>query len=109
MEIDLNKIEAELGIGKDVVVELLKEYLKESEGLLSKLEAAVASGDYAVMVSTAHTLKGSAGNLRVTSIQDAARTVEMAAREKKDKAAMEPQVGALKILHSELKTLLERV
>ena len=75
MEIDLNKIEAELGIGKDVVVELLKEYLKESEGLLSKLEAAVASGDYAVMVSTAHTLKGSAGNLRVTSIQDAARTV----------------------------------
>ncbi len=105
MEINLEKIESELGIDKEVVVELLKEYLKESEGILAKLEAAVTSGDYATMITTAHTLKGSSGNLRVTLIQDAARTVEMAAREKTDTATIGGLVTSLKALHDEMRTL----
>ncbi len=109
MELDISKIVTELGIGKEVVVELLNEYLKESEVLLTKLGVAIASGDYAVMISTAHTLKGSAGNLRMTPIQDTARGIEMAAKEKKDKATMEPQVVALKALHEELRTILGNV
>lgn len=109
MEIDMNKIAAELGIDQEVVLELLKEYLKEADGLIGKLEGSLASGDYAVLISTAHTLKGSSGNLRMTPIQEAARAVELSGKEKKDKASIEALVASLKALHEELRTILGKM
>jgi len=109
MEIDWVKSESELGLGRPVILELFKEYLKEAEGLLAKLEAAVASGDYTALVSAAHTLKGSSGNLRLTQIQDAARAVEMAGKEKKDRAAIGELIKDLRALHEELRKLTGNV
>ncbi len=103
MEIDWVKIESELGIDRAVILELFKGYLTEAEGLLAKLEAAVASGDYTALASAAHTLKGSSGNLRLTQIQEAARAVEMAGKEKKDRAAIGELIKGLRALHEELR------
>ena len=52
---------------------LIGSFLEESESILDNLQAAIASKDYATIRSTAHSIKGSAGNLRFNELANIAK------------------------------------
>jgi len=57
---------------------LIESFLEESAPILTNLRAAVASNDYATIRSTAHSIKGSAGNLRFSELAEMAKELEHA-------------------------------
>lgn len=58
---------------------LIESFLEESGPILTNLKAAVESNDYATITSKAHSIKGSAGNLRFGELADMANELENAA------------------------------
>jgi len=64
---------------------LIGSFLEESNPILEKLQSAVESKDYAAIRSAAHSIKGSAGNLRFNELADMAKELEHAG-EKSDAA-----------------------
>jgi len=62
---------------------LIESFLEESTPILTTLSSAIETKDYDTIKSTAHSIKGSAGNLRFTALADMAKELEHAA-EKSD-------------------------
>ena len=78
---NLNYIEmaAAIGLKEKHMPMLIGSFLEEAKPLLSKMSEAIAVQDYATIQSTAHSIKGSAGNLRFSELQEMARELELAA------------------------------
>lgn len=57
---------------------LVGSFLEETEPLLTKLHTAIKDKDYALVRSIAHSIKGSAGNLRFTELYEMAKELEYA-------------------------------
>jgi len=57
---------------------LIESFVEESNPILNKLQSAVESKDYETIKATAHSIKGSAGNLRFSELAEMAREVEHA-------------------------------
>ena len=83
---------------------LIESFLEESTPILSTLLTATKSNDYVTIRSTAHSIKGSAGNLRFSELADMAKELEHAA-ENEDSAfeyasyaeAMQKAIETIKI------------
>lgn len=57
---------------------LIASFLEESNPILDNLETAIQSKDYTTIRSTAHSIKGSAGNLRFNELAEMAKELERA-------------------------------
>ena len=57
---------------------LIASFLEESNPILEKLQAAIESKEYVAIRSAAHSIKGSAGNLRFNELAEMAKELEHA-------------------------------
>ena len=60
---------------------LIESFLEESGTILKTLESAIASKDYTSIALQAHSIKGSAGNLRLNEIYEMTKEMELSAKE----------------------------
>ncbi len=80
------KILKELGgISENVYDELVNEIILQIKGQIPELKGLLNRNDFDSMAKIAHSIKGSSGNLRFTKMQEAAKALEFAVKEKKDK------------------------
>jgi HPt (histidine-containing phosphotransfer) domain-containing protein len=80
------KILAELTyLSEEVYDELLGILLLQAEEKITELKAAAEKDDFSSIAKIAHSLKGSSGNLRVNTIYEPAKSMELIARENPDK------------------------
>jgi signal transduction histidine kinase/ligand-binding sensor domain-containing protein/DNA-binding response OmpR family regulator/HPt (histidine-containing phosphotransfer) domain-containing protein len=64
--------------------DLLSQFAKKQIDAAAQISAALASGDQTSAERIAHTVRGVAGNLGMTEVQDAAQKLEKAIRERQD-------------------------
>lgn len=103
MEIDRKKVSAELGIGEDIYGELVGEFISQGEAQAGKMKEAIESNDLDEIARIAHMVKGTSGNLRINIIQELARSIESAAKEKKDVDTIAGNLAKLEAALAELK------
>jgi len=73
---DLDALKSELELDHEDVVELIGEFRTFLIGTMAELEKAIHAKDFAKARSLAHSVKGSAGNLRVTKIFEIAKSMQ---------------------------------
>ena len=73
---DVDAIIEELELDREDIVELLTDFREFLEGTMPKLEAALAGGDLSESRSLSHSIKGSAGNLRVNAVYITAKSMK---------------------------------
>jgi histidine phosphotransfer protein HptB len=78
---NLKEFAENLGIEQDECFELIELFLETSTTDLSKVETAIASGDREATVDAAHSIKGAAANLGLMEIYEAAKQMEIDARQ----------------------------
>ena len=91
------------GIDEETFNELLGCFATEVEEELAKLAVAAGAGDYATIARVGHGLKGMAGNLRLTLLQDMGKEIEAIGKEGKDAPAIQAKIAAFKQGMEELK------
>ncbi len=75
---------SKIGLNVKHIPILIQSFMDESTGIMQRLEEAIAAMDYDGIVSAAHSIKGSSGNLKFTEMYELAKDVELCAKEKKD-------------------------
>jgi len=75
---------------------LLSSFLEESTPIITKIKEATASSDFTTIKASAHSLKGSAGNLKFDAIYEMAREIELASADNDTSFAYEEYIGAVK-------------
>lgn len=70
-----------LGIEEDEYIELVELYVQTGFNDLNKLRAAIKLGDKEKTINAAHSLKGASGNLGLMEFYEAAKEIEMKARD----------------------------
>jgi HPt (histidine-containing phosphotransfer) domain-containing protein len=103
MELDKQKIMADLGIDEEMLKELLGDFLPDAETDIKNLEEALASDNFDEIAKLGHGLKGMAANIGITQMQDMAKTIEQLAKESKDKQKISENLESLKSALKELK------
>lgn len=68
------------GIPEAVYDAIVQSFYEEVKGRLAVIKASVESNNFEEIAMAAHTIKGSAGNLRLTQIQEIAKSLECAAK-----------------------------
>ena len=81
MQLDKKKACDELGVDEETFTELLKSFFSDADDEIVKLEKAIEVDNFEEIVRIGHTIKGLAGNYRVTPIQNLAETIEHLAKE----------------------------
>lgn len=107
-KLDIKKAGAELGFEEGVYGELLLSFIADAEEELRNLGTALNLGDFEVIAGSAHGIKGMAGNLLITHVQDTAKAIEMLAKGVKDKAEISAKLADLERDISELKVQAKR-
>ena len=79
--INFDEMAASIGLKPKHIPLLIGSFLEESTTILADLESAINSSDYAAIKSHAHSIKGSAGNLKFNEIYEMAREMELSAAE----------------------------
>ena len=79
--VDWPGMEARYGAKPDFLLRLLSAALGSQEETPQRMRDAAETGDFSLMVSLAHSLKGTAGTLMANNLMDQARAVETASRE----------------------------
>ena len=79
--LNFEEMAASIGLKPKHMPMLIGSFLEESGPILSNIRTAIGSADYADIKMQAHSIKGSAGNLKFTEIYDMAREMEFAGRE----------------------------
>lgn len=103
MQIDRAKAIKELGISTELLNELLGIFVEQAESTLKIMSEVVDKKDYEQIRKSAHFIKGSAGNLRIDTIQEIAREIELGAIEKQGINIIEGHVDKLRIVFEEVK------
>jgi two-component system, sensor histidine kinase and response regulator len=67
-----------LGGDEMILTEIVRVFLEDAPGQFQAMQAAAASGDIGVLRRLAHTMKGAAGTVGATRLQDAALALEQA-------------------------------
>ncbi len=99
--VDLEKALAELAVDRATFLQVLDGFVETIPARVADLEQAVAHADPEMLCAAAHTLKGSAGNVRAESIRRIAEDLETRGREHR--------LDALDASLAELVTLFDRV
>lgn len=103
MGLDRQRALNELGIPEAMYDELLSDLLKQVDDGINVLNEAVAANDLDTITQVSHSIKGSAGNLRVNSIYITAKELESAAKGKKDINVIKEDLERLKTAFAGLK------
>ena len=74
-----DEISASIGLKLKHIPLLIGSFLDESKIIMSSLENAIETKNYAEIKSSAHSIKGSAGNLKFNEIYEMAKEVELSA------------------------------
>jgi len=80
--INQEEMAAAIGLKAKHVPLLVGSFLEEATPILEKLQEAIEAKDYDAIKSTAHSIKGSAGNLRFTEVYDMTKEMEFAGDKK---------------------------
>ncbi|MBD3169679.1 MAG: response regulator [candidate division Zixibacteria bacterium] len=80
-ELDLSAIRSNLGDDSEALTELISMFLEETPQQLSEINSAITGKDFEKVAHLAHSLKGAAGNFNAGGVINAARELEMAAKE----------------------------
>lgn len=64
------------GIAEDVYAALVQELIKQAETINAQMKTALRNADFGTITTLAHSLKGAAGNLRISSIYEIACAIE---------------------------------
>ena len=68
---------AAIGLKPKHMPMLIGSFLEESETILQSLADAIASNDFDAIKQHAHSIKGSAGNLKFTEVYDMVKEIEL--------------------------------
>jgi HPt (histidine-containing phosphotransfer) domain-containing protein len=79
--LDLAALERQTGGDASLRREIVRMFLEDCPMRVDAIGAALASGDIPMLVSSAHTLKGSAAYLKASIVRDHAAEIERCARE----------------------------
>jgi PAS domain S-box-containing protein len=83
---------------------LLLDFIRRQEGLITELRIALEAGDHAQAGAMAHRVKGAAGSLGLTALQEAAGALYIALRHD-DAPAVEPGILALSAALDDLREI----
>lgn len=81
--INLEELAATIGLKPKHVPMLIGSFLDESKTIMSDLKDAIEKRDFDNMKLHAHSIKGSAGNLKLNEIYEMAREMEFAAADQR--------------------------
>ena len=98
MKVDSKEIASVLGISETHIPLLVGSFLDESKEILENLLAAVESKNYTDITLHAHSIKGSAANLRFNDIAEIAKSMELSAKTEDNSFAYEERGKELKAL-----------
>lgn len=73
---DIDALIKELELDKEDIVELIEDFREYLPPAIKELEDAIAQGDLQASRSAAHSIKGSAGNLRVQAVYECAKKMQ---------------------------------
>jgi len=76
IQIDMKRAMEAVGGDKELLNELLRMFIEDSEKSIEKIEEAIKEKDYEKLRETAHRIKGASGNLGLTSIYDICLSLE---------------------------------
>ena len=80
--LNLDEMAADIGLKVKHMPMLIGSFLEESESIMSNLEEAIQKKDFAQIKTYAHSIKGSAGNLKFDNIYEMAKELELSAADK---------------------------
>ena len=83
--IDIEQNAASLKIPKEIYVRILLKAIEQTQGDVAQCENAVCTGDFDVVQSIAHRLKGDYANMRIETLSGIARQMNEIAKTDKDK------------------------
>jgi len=78
--LDYEMMAKEIGLKPKHIPMLIASFLEESQPIISSLKTAIESNDYNTIGLHAHSIKGSAGNLRLNEVYEMSREMELAAK-----------------------------
>ena len=79
--LNFEEMAAAIGLKSKHMPMLVGSFLEESEPILSKIQEAISSSNYADLKLHTHSIKGSAGNLKFNEIYEMTKEMELAAAE----------------------------
>ncbi|MDP2194003.1 MAG: response regulator, partial [Alphaproteobacteria bacterium] len=82
--INMELLREELDLPDKILYKLLTLFLKSSNSNLLELKKAIDENDFNVIENIAHKIKGAAGNMRFSSIEELSGEIEVLARSKKN-------------------------
>lgn len=82
--INAEEMAAKIGLNARHIPILVQSFIDESTQIMGSLEAAIEKKDYAEIGNTAHSIKGSAGNLKFDEMYELAKEVELSAKAAKE-------------------------
>lgn len=82
--INAEEMATKIGLNVKHIPILVENFISESIQIIASLEAAIAQKDYTEIGNTAHSIKGSAGNLKFDEMYDLAKEVEFSAKGEKE-------------------------
>jgi HPt (histidine-containing phosphotransfer) domain-containing protein len=94
--INADEMAAKIGLNAKHIPILVQSFIDESTQILESLEAAISQKDYTEIGNTAHSIKGSAGNLKFDEMYELAKEVELTAKEAKEDYPYEAACASLK-------------
>jgi len=99
--VDMEKIRENLPLPEDKIKKLLNKYSSTIDDSFLKLKEATLSHNFAAMTQEAHSIKGSAGNLRFEKLRELAEVMEKESR-------IEADIDYISIL-DEIRTVIDRL
>ncbi|MBL0708512.1 MAG: Hpt domain-containing protein [Sulfurimonas sp.] len=94
--INHDEMAEKIGIRTKHIPALISTFLKESISILEKLQIAIDAKDYKEISSQAHSIKGSAGNLRFNEVYEMSSEVELSARDANEEFEYQVFLDAIK-------------
>lgn len=92
------------GLPEEVYNSLVLELITQTDQKVSEIKQALQDNDFDVIAKLAHSVKGAAGNLRIFAVHEAARDVEMEAKESRRGLLIEEKLAAIISCLAELRS-----
>jgi len=98
MKVNSKEIASVLGISEAHIPLLVGSFLDESKEILENLFSGIEAKDYTEITLHAHSIKGSAANLRFNDISELAKSIELASKAQDGSFAYDERSKELKAL-----------
>ncbi len=94
--LDYDNLALSIGVKTRYIPMIVESFLKETESILQILEKSIETKDYDKIRSSAHAIKGSAGNIKLDEIYEMAREMELEAAQKNSEFDYKLYLDAIK-------------